>query len=290
VRAHHLIISSALTQAYKWGLIQRSVAPLATLPMVEQRDPTLPTLDQIALLVRLTKDSDPVLSAAIMLAALTGCRRGELCGLRWGDVDEARMVLNVRRAAKRAQGGEKIIGPTKTHKTRRLSIDDVTVAVINEHRARAVEWAAAAEVEVDDDGFVLTWDPSGAAPANPDVITTKRAVISTREPLKAAPLPSRRCEACLAYGLSQPRPRAAASSGDLRVAKLTSSTAALRGGRLALVTEPRRVGAPMGSADRRAGQCGPQGGAARGAARPFRRPQKHRHLRPGRQEARTAGR
>ena len=31
VRAHHLLVSSALTQAYKWGLIQRSVAPLATL-------------------------------------------------------------------------------------------------------------------------------------------------------------------------------------------------------------------------------------------------------------------
>jgi integrase len=180
VRAHHMIISSALTQAYKWGLVQRSVAPLATLPTVEQRDPTLPTLDQIALLVRLTKDRDPVLSAAIMLAALTGCRRGELCGLRWGDVDRARMVLNVRRAAKRAQGGERIMGPTKTHATRRLSIDDVTLAVIDEHRASAVEWAAAAEVEIDDDGFVLTWDPSGAVPANPDVITTKFARLTEK--------------------------------------------------------------------------------------------------------------
>ena len=59
------------------------------------------------------------------------------------------MLLNVRRAAKRAQGGEKIIGPTKTHATRRLSIDDVTLAVIDEHRARAAEWAEAAGVEAD---------------------------------------------------------------------------------------------------------------------------------------------
>ena len=27
VRAHHMIISSALTQAYKWGLVERSVWP-----------------------------------------------------------------------------------------------------------------------------------------------------------------------------------------------------------------------------------------------------------------------
>ena len=87
--------------------------------------------------------------------------------------------LDVRRT-KRAQGGEKLIGPTKTHATRRLSIDDVTLAVIDEHRARAVEWAAAAELEIVDDGFVLTWDPSGATPANPDVVTTKFARLTEK--------------------------------------------------------------------------------------------------------------
>ena len=180
VRAHHMIISAALTQGYKWGMVPRSVAPLATLPPVEQREPTLPSLEQIAELVRLAKESDPVLSAAVMLAALTGCRRGELCGLRWSDVDRDRMVLHVRRAAKRAEGGEKLIGPTKTHATRRLSVDDVTLAVFDEHRARAYEWAGAAGVKTGDDGFVLTWDPSGATPANPDVVTTKFARLTDK--------------------------------------------------------------------------------------------------------------
>ncbi|MGH9105041.1 MAG: tyrosine-type recombinase/integrase [Acidimicrobiales bacterium] len=180
VRAHHMIISSALTQALKWGLVPRSVAPLATLPTVEERDPTLPSLEQIAELVRLAKDNDPVLSAAIMLAALTGCRRGELCGLRWSDIDRERMVLYVRRAAKRADGGEKLMGPTKTHATRRLSIDAVTLGVFDEHRARAVGWARGADVPIGDDGFVLTWDPSSATPANPDVVTTKFARLTEK--------------------------------------------------------------------------------------------------------------
>ena len=119
-----MVISSALTQALKWGMVPRSVAPLATLPSVELREPTLPSLEQIAALVRLAKENDPVLSAAVMLAALTGCRRGELCGLRWSDIDRERMVLHVRRAAKRADGGENLIGPTKTHATRRSSSPD----------------------------------------------------------------------------------------------------------------------------------------------------------------------
>jgi integrase len=180
VRADHMIISSALTQVCKWGMVPRSVAPLATLPSIELREPTLPTLEQIAEPVGMTRESDPVLSAAIMLAALTGCRRGELCGLKWGDVDRDRMVLHVRRAAKRADGGEKMIGPTKTHATRKLSIDDVTLSVLDEHLARATEWSRAADVVIGENGYVLTWDPSGATPANPDVITTKFARLTDR--------------------------------------------------------------------------------------------------------------
>ena len=153
---------------------------LASLPATEQREPTLPTLEQIADLVEHTRQTDPVLSAAIMLAALTGCRRGELCGLKWGDVDRERMVLNIRRAAKRADGGEKLIGPTKTHAARRLSIDKLTLGVLDEHNGRMIGWANTAGVYMDGNGYVLTWDPSAATPANPDVLTTKFARLTEK--------------------------------------------------------------------------------------------------------------
>jgi hypothetical protein len=65
VRAQHMIISAALTQAYQWGMVPRSVAPLATLPPVEQREPTLPSLEQIAELVRLAKESAPAIGASM---------------------------------------------------------------------------------------------------------------------------------------------------------------------------------------------------------------------------------
>jgi integrase len=180
VRAHHMIISSALAQSYKWGLVPRSVAPLASLPATQQREPTLPTLEQIAQLVELTHETDPVLSAAITLAALTGCRRGELCGLRWGHVDRHRMVLNIRRAAKRADGGEKLIGPPKNHAARRLSIDELALGVLDEHKARIIGWAEIAAVDMDRNGYVLTWDPTAATPANPDVVTTKFARLTEK--------------------------------------------------------------------------------------------------------------
>ena len=105
INSYHGVLSSALGQAVKWGLISRSVAPLATLPTVARRRMTVPDVETVRLLVTTAEDSDPVLSAAIMLAALTGCRRGELLGLRWSDVERDQMVLQVQRSIKREEFG-----------------------------------------------------------------------------------------------------------------------------------------------------------------------------------------
>ncbi|MGH9044911.1 MAG: tyrosine-type recombinase/integrase [Acidimicrobiales bacterium] len=49
----------------------------------------------------------------LLLAAATGARRGELCGLRWSDVDLKAMVLTISRSVVEAEKD------TKTHVSRR---------------------------------------------------------------------------------------------------------------------------------------------------------------------------
>jgi len=49
----------------------------------------VPTPEQLSALVKAAEDDDPVLAAAIALAALSGARRGELVALWWSDVDLA---------------------------------------------------------------------------------------------------------------------------------------------------------------------------------------------------------
>ena len=52
-----------------------------------------------------------------MFAALTGMRRGELCGLRWSDIDEETATVTVRRSVwqVRSEWGLK---DTKSHRVR----------------------------------------------------------------------------------------------------------------------------------------------------------------------------
>jgi integrase len=181
INSYHGVLSSALGQAVKWGLISRSVAPLATLPTVERRRMTVPDVETVRLLVTTAEDHDPVLSAAIMLAALTGCRRGELLGLRWTDVERDQMVLQVQRSIKREEFGRVLrAGPTKTHQDRKVALDPVMLAVIDTHRHRAEGWAADAGVTIAADGYMLTEDPTGETPMAPDTLTHRFSRLAAR--------------------------------------------------------------------------------------------------------------
>jgi integrase len=113
----------------------------------------------------------PVLASAIFLSATTGMRRGELCGLRWSDIDLQSKTLTVARSVKHNDGPGWTVGATKTHKVRRIAIDSATVAVLTEHRALIETAARAAGVAIKDDGYVFTLDPSAATPWKPDSFT-----------------------------------------------------------------------------------------------------------------------
>jgi integrase len=59
----------------------------------------------------------------IALAAVTGARRGELCGLRWGDVDWTGHTLTIEWSVATMGRGQLITKDTKTHAARRLTLD-----------------------------------------------------------------------------------------------------------------------------------------------------------------------
>ena len=75
-----------------------------------------------------------------MLAASSGARRGEILALRWSDIDLDRGRLSIERGIVRV-GDELIEQGTKTHQSRRISLDAGTVAALSGHKARMIERA-----------------------------------------------------------------------------------------------------------------------------------------------------
>jgi integrase len=171
---HHLhrILSAALNQAVKWGLLSAAPTARATPPTRRARPTQVPTPEVVQKLITTAKErGQPVFSAAIALAGTTGLRRGELAGLRWSDIDLGAGELHVRRSIKNDLDGAWIAQPPKTHQVRRIALDTFTLAVLRTHRKQAEQWAAAADVALGDDAYALTLDPSGATPIRPDTLS-----------------------------------------------------------------------------------------------------------------------
>ena len=87
VRRYHAVCSASLNQAVRWGLLERSPAAQATPPSLESNEPEAPTPEEVKLLIERAQSKDPELATLLFVAATTGCRRGEPCGLQWSDVD-----------------------------------------------------------------------------------------------------------------------------------------------------------------------------------------------------------
>jgi integrase len=171
---HHLhsVISAALHQGAKWGLVGRVATDRTSPPPLRSKIPRIPTPDTVQTLISGAESrGQPILAASIAVACTTGMRRGELLGLRWEDVDIEGQTLHIRRAVKHDDGSGWVVGPPKTHQERRVSLDGFTLAVLNDLHARACEWARAAAVELEPDGYVFTFDPSAKTPMKPDSLS-----------------------------------------------------------------------------------------------------------------------
>ena len=170
IRNYHGIISAALHQAVRWGWVRENVAEFAKPPRVSQRRVKAPSVDVVRAIIASAEDRDPRLAPLLMLGALTGMRRGELCALRWSDVHLDRGELDVSRSVVIVKGGlsEKT---TKTDRFRSIALDDVGAALLVQHRARVDEWARLADTTVDDDAFIFSPLVDGSKPFRPDNVT-----------------------------------------------------------------------------------------------------------------------
>jgi len=165
----HRIISAALRQGRKWGWVTSNVADDATAPTPRKTELSVPSPDQVSALIREAArpaSRAPEMAAVITLAALTGMRRGELCGLRWSDVDWRGSSVTVRQSIWQTSDGIGTKVP-KTHQTRRLLLGEQAMAVLADRLARA----QLAKVKLPTDGYIFSPDVDGANPRHPDTVT-----------------------------------------------------------------------------------------------------------------------
>lgn len=168
VQLYHGTIRAALRQAKKWSLIMFSPADNASPPKAHYIEPEVPTPADVRAMVSAVSESNPDMAAFIFVAATTGMRRGELCGLQWSDVDLDRLDLVVRRAVSSVPGEPLSIRSTKTSRVRRLALDRGTGDVLERHRTRCAERCAAVGAVLGQASYVFSRVVDSSEPSAPD--------------------------------------------------------------------------------------------------------------------------
>lgn len=181
IRKYHAVISAALGQAVKWGWIQSNPARSVSVPPIARRDKALPTPEEVAKLIHECTRRDPRLGAFVLLAAITGCRRGELAALRWTDVEDD--LIRVRHSVFTIDGAMQLKS-TKSGRERVVSVGPQLRSLLSQWK-REDEKVAKKVGVFDEQSFLFSDDPLGITPLNINAVSAsfRKAADSLDPPL-----------------------------------------------------------------------------------------------------------
>jgi integrase len=171
VRQVHAILRRALEQGVRWGWISSNPAAMASAPRVRAQHLHPPDPGEVIRLIEAATEYDPDFGCYLLLAATTGSRRGELCGLQWRDLEPDAGTLTISRAVVEAANSKLVAKGTKTHSSRRIALDHRTSEVLEGHRKRCEGRAQVCGTSLKPDAYVFSPDPDGRRPWAPNDVT-----------------------------------------------------------------------------------------------------------------------
>jgi len=165
---HHRIISEALSNAVRMGIVVRNVAELVDPPRPSKAKTGIMSPDEVIRFLDTAGDTSYYVFFSALLC--TGLRRGELLALRWRNLDLDNAVLYVVETAFKLGNGEYVIKEPKTpHSRRAVSLPASLVSLMRKHRADQEEIRKGLGATLIEDDFVFA-RPDGT-PLNPNAVT-----------------------------------------------------------------------------------------------------------------------
>ena len=137
------ILRIALNKALKWGLVARNVAALADPPKRQRYDAQYLTVDEARRFFKVVRSDR--LEALYVVTTTLGLRKGEVCGLRWQDIDLDNGELTVRYQLQRVGGKKQLVEPKTDRSRRTIALPPFVVSALRAHEVRQRadrKWAA----------------------------------------------------------------------------------------------------------------------------------------------------
>jgi integrase len=163
----HLVLTQALSQAVRWGLIP--VNPAAGAQPPRPRRPELALVDPALAGRILDVAAGTSFEVPVAVAIATGMRRGEILALRWADLAPDLSLAHVRRSLQ-TSGGCLAFEEPKTRRSRRaVDLPAFLLPYLERQRAAQALRRGRCESWVDLD---LVIDSGDGRPVNPDTLSS----------------------------------------------------------------------------------------------------------------------
>jgi integrase len=163
----HTVFKQALTQACVWRAISYNPAALVKPPKVQRKE--MKTIDTEATAKMLDAARATPIFIPVLLGILCGMRRGEICALRWRNVDLDNGQLAIVASRSRGEHGKPIEKSTKTGSGRLIALPILVITELRRHRAQQAEQLLRLGVALTDDHHVYA--KSDGEPSHPTLLT-----------------------------------------------------------------------------------------------------------------------
>ena len=153
---HHNLLTNTLNAAERQEYITKNPMRAVSPPKKRQREAKFYTPEQLGIL--LAKAVGTRLELPVFICAYLGLRRGELCGLRWSDVDLGHQTITIENT--RTQAGKKEIekGTKTASSTRTLSLPETLCDMLKAAKEHQQACRAEYKNAYDDNDYVIVME------------------------------------------------------------------------------------------------------------------------------------
>lgn len=170
VRRYLTVLQSIFKQAVKLGLISDSPAKVERLTLPKAQAPKIEifTKQEAAQMLEALENEDLQFQTLVQLAIFTGARRGELCALKFSDVDFEQRKITIERAAYKIKDQPLATKPPKDYETRTVTINDSCCELLKLLKAEKIESAQRLGTQWSGGDWVFTqWNGEMMNPMTP---------------------------------------------------------------------------------------------------------------------------
>jgi integrase len=150
----HTTLSKALNAAVDADLARKNVAARMQLPQKHHSEKKVLTAEEVRRFFDTAAEAEDRFYALYVVALTTGLRRGELLGLKWGDLDLDRDSLKVQRSLD-GHGKPVERAPKRESSRRSVKLVPEAVAALELHRRRQLEDRLRAGPRWEDNDYVF---------------------------------------------------------------------------------------------------------------------------------------